>query len=194
MRTFLQPKSQRQPGSLRDRLVPFTKDDKGSTAIEFALVAIPFFILVVGLIGISYNFFVQNSLENSMSRTSRLIRTGEAQAADWTINDYKNRICQSALIDCTQFQVFVATSTTWQGVQPISCVNNNGQANVNSTPAGTKIADLAGGASQIVVITGCYRWTLTKDLPLIKLGNLSDGSTMMQTLTAFRAEPYTPPS
>ncbi len=47
-----------------------------------------------------------------------------------------------------------------------------------------------GAASDIVVVTACYKWDFTKKLPFLKLGNMNDGAMMMQTATAFRSEPY----
>lgn len=184
--------------SMRQRMSSFVSNEDGANAVEFALVATPFFVMIFGLIGIAFNFFVQNSLENGMSRTSRLIRTGQAQANNWTINDFKNNVCLNAgnnqWIDCRQFQIFVQTSPDWASVRPTACLDGQGNPNVSNTPSSTLIADLAGGSSAIVIVTGCYRWTLTQKLPFVNFGNLSDRSTMMQTVTAFRAEPYTPPS
>ncbi len=182
------------PRSFNGKLARFRRNDDGANSIEFAAVSIPFLIFVFGLIGLAFNFFIQNSIENGMSRTSRLIRTGEAQAQDMTVKQFKDKICATAgaWVKCDSLQVFVQTYADWDSAQPENCVVN-GNAVVNSTPGGTKIATSAGAASEIVIVTGCYKWDFTAGLPFVKLGNMNDKSLMMQTMTAFRAEPYTPP-
>jgi hypothetical protein len=42
----------------------------------------------------------------------------------------------------------------------------------------------------VVIVTACYQWDFTAKLPIIKLGNMSNGSMMLQSATAFRSEPY----
>jgi Flp pilus assembly protein TadG len=182
--------------TLRTELARFRHDDAGANAIEFAAVSIPFLIFVFGLIGLAFNFFIQNSIENGMSRTSRLIRTGEAQTANMTVSQFKNQICSTAgaWVKCDSLQVFVEKYDTWADAQPHNCIEN-GNAIVNSTPGSTPIATSAGTASEIVIVTGCYKWDFTRNIPFVKLGNMDNGkSLMMQTMTAFRAEPYTPPN
>ena len=48
------------------RMLGFKKNEDGATAIEFAMVAGPFFILVFMLIGFALYFFVMNSLDKGM--------------------------------------------------------------------------------------------------------------------------------
>ena len=182
--------------TFRSELARFRDDDAGANAIEFAAVSIPFLIFVFGLIGLAFNFFIQNSIENGMGRTSRLIRTGEAQTAAMTVSQFKNKICSTAgaWVKCDSLQVFVEKYDTWADAQPHNCIEN-GNAVVNSTPGSDLIATSAGSASEIVIVTGCYKWDFTRNIPFIKLGNMDNGkSLMMQTMTAFRAEPYTPPT
>ena len=47
-----------------------------------------------------------------------------------------------------------------------------------------------GNASSVVLVTVCYPWKFGGSLPLFKVGNLSDGSLLMQASAAFRTEPY----
>ena len=54
-------------------------DNAGATAIEFGIVAAPFFALMLALIEVSLVFFGTFTLENAVDKTSRMIRTGQAQ-------------------------------------------------------------------------------------------------------------------
>ena len=48
----------------------------------------------------------------------------------------------------------------------------------------------AGGASSVVLVTVCYPWSFGGSLPFIGLGNLNDGSLLIQASVAFRTEPF----
>jgi Flp pilus assembly protein TadG len=51
--------------------------DKGSAAIEFAMVAPVFFVLLLGIFEAAIMFFSQAALQNAMTDMGRLIRTGQ---------------------------------------------------------------------------------------------------------------------
>ena len=50
---------------------------KGSAAIEFAMVAPVFFVLLMGTIEAGVIFFAQSALQNALNDTARLVRTGQ---------------------------------------------------------------------------------------------------------------------
>ena len=70
-------------------------------------------------------------------------------------------------------------------------MNSSGAQVTNSASGSDPIATYSGASSNIVVVTTCYKWEFAQSIPYVKLGNMSDGSMMMQTATAFRTEPYT---
>jgi Flp pilus assembly protein TadG len=186
--------------SVRERQPPtrifrrWKSDTAGSTAVEFAMVAVPFFLFILGLVGCAFYFFITSSIEKGMDQTSRLIRTGEAVSSKMTVNDFKQSICDGAgsWIDCNNVNIFVLSyGQRWsdvRGAEP--CVDDNGVINKNEVPGTDLIAIYSGTASDVVVVTACYKWNFTSKLPFIKLGNMTDGSMMLQTATAFRSEPY----
>lgn len=179
----------------------FLRRDDGTTAVEFAMVAVPFFMFIFGLMGVSTYFFIMTSIEKGMDQASRLVRTGQAQSTDMTVGDFRRTICRKAnskvdtdttdsgWVKCKDLQIFVQTFPSWANVTPTSCLNNN-QAVVNTANDSDKIADYSGEANAIVLVTACYRWKMAGKLPFINLGQMGDGSMMMQSATAFRTEPY----
>ncbi len=171
-------------------------NEDGTTAIEFAIVAVPFFMFLFALIGISMFFFVMTSIDKGMDKQSRKIRTGEAQSTNMTVNDFKQAVCASAgtWIKCPSVQIFVQHFPDWAQVQPQACLNGSGQVVTNNAGGSDKIAQYSGTASEVVLVTTCYKWDFAKKLPYLKLGNMSDNAMMMQSATAFRTEPYTPPA
>lgn len=174
------------------RAQSFRTDERGATAVEFAAVAAPFFAFIFGLIGIAFFFFIMNSVEKGMDQTSRLIRTGQAKESGMTVDEFKNGICNKAgyWIKCDKLQVFVNRFASWSEVAASPCVDSSKNVVVNSTPGSSKISEAAGNASEIVIVTSCYKWDLAAKIPIIPLGNMSDGSLMMQAATAFRVEPH----
>jgi Flp pilus assembly protein TadG len=171
-------------------------DDRGSTALEFSIVAIPFFMFIMGLIGCAFYFFISNAIEKGMDQTSRLIRTGAARDSKMTVAEFKQSICDGAgqWINCNQMQIFVkAFGQDWSALaqdKPQACVDANGVVQTNPAPGTDLIASYSGNADEVVVVTACYKWDFPSKLPLFTFGNMADGSLMLQTATAFKSEPY----
>lgn len=182
-------------GAANRRVRPFKADEAGSSAVEFAIVATPFLMFIFGLIGCALYFFTTSSIESGMDRTSRLIRTGEAVTDKMTVDQFKQDVCSSAgnWIDCNKLQIFVTSySNGWAGLnsaKPQPCVED-GAIVLNPAPGTDLIAIYSGAASDVVVVTACYKWDFTAKLPFLKLGNMADGTMMLQTATSFRSEPY----
>jgi Flp pilus assembly protein TadG len=174
------------------RAVQFKTQEDGATAIEFAMVAGPFFLIVFMLIGFAMFFFVMNSLDKGMDQTSRKIRTGEAQKANMTVNDFKQQVCSAAgdWIKCNKVQVFVQKYPDWTSVTPKNCLNADGSIVTNTASGSDLIATYSGTSSEIVIVTTCYKWEFAQQIPYVNMGNMTDHSMMMQSSTAFRTEPY----
>ena len=58
-----------------------------SPAVEFALVALPFLLFVLGIVGMGLYFLASTSLEYGVEAAARKIRTGEADKGDMTVGD-----------------------------------------------------------------------------------------------------------
>ncbi len=185
-------KACRWPLSQVSSLRRLQRDDNGATAVEFAIVVTPFLLFILGLIGCAFYFFVMNSVEKGMDQATRLVRTGQAVAQKMTVDQFRKAICSGAgaWIDCNKLTVFAQAADAWSdSLQPTQCLDNTKNQNQIMKPTDL-IAIYTGTASQIVIVTTCYQWDFTAKLPLIKLGNAPDGSTVLQTATAFRSEPY----
>lgn len=80
----------------------YIKSDSGAAAVEFAMVALPFFILLGVIIETGVMMFTEFTLQASVQKASRLIRTGQAKTLALTATNFKTEICKTAglLIDC----------------------------------------------------------------------------------------------
>ncbi|HML28619.1 MAG TPA: pilus assembly protein [Hyphomicrobium sp.] len=172
----------------------FGPDDRGATAVEFALVIIPFLMFVFGLVACALYFFVSNSLEKGMDQTSRLIRTGEAVTQKMTVDQFKQQICQGAgsWINCNNLQVWAQHWTDWSAsdLAPHQCVDQNNTAIQNTVDGSQPIATYTGTASDVVIVTACYQWDFASKVPFFSAANMQNGAMMIQSSTAFRTEPF----
>ena len=173
----------------------WANDEQGATAVEFGLVALPFFLFVLGLIGIGLYFFTVSSLEYGVEMASRQIRTGQAQNAALTVSQFRNLVCSAAgtNINCSKLSVLIQSGDNWSDVSPQACVDSKNNMVASTGSANDAVSSYAGDASKVVQITLCYQWDLAQSFPFLKLGKNSDGSGsgVLQAATAFRTEPYT---
>jgi Flp pilus assembly protein TadG len=172
------------------------RDDRGFTAVEFAIVAMPFIMLLFGILSVCLYFFTTFTMENAVWQASRAIRTGQFQQSQGTYagivtladrqNAFKQALCAKApaFIDCSKAAVIVQSNTSFGGIVEPKCTQNGTLIN----PA--TAAFNAGSASSVVLVTVCYAWTFGGHLPFIRLGNLSNGALLIQASVAFRTEPF----
>jgi hypothetical protein len=170
------------------------RNERGAAAVEFGIVAVPFFLFVLGILGVGLYFFATNSLEHGAEAAARKIRTGQAQKSALTVGEFKQLVCAEAgtYIDCDKLHVLVQNASSWSGITPEPCLDENRNMTPSTGDANEGIVDYSGAASQVVLITLCYEWDLAKSFKLLKLGKNADGSgaAVLQAATAFRTEPY----
>jgi hypothetical protein len=178
----------------RRKTLDLARNDRGSAAVEFALVALPFFMFVLSVIGVGLYFFTSHALEHGVEAAARKIRTGEAQKGSLTVGQFKQLLCNEAgsYINCNKLHVIVHHSDTWSGISPQPCVDNNHQMTPSTGSAADGLAQYSGEASEVALVTACYEWDLAKMFSFMKLGAGPDGSgsAVLQAATAFRIEPY----
>jgi hypothetical protein len=183
---FFQRSRFARPGWLRN--------DEGVAAIEFAIVALPFFLFVFGIIGIGLYFLASTSLEYGAQSAARKVRTGQANKGDMTVGEFKELVCEAAgtYINCGKLGVLVQHGATWSQVAPQSCTDSKGAMVGSTGQSGEPIAKYTGGASEVVLVTLCYQWDLANNFKFLKLGSGSDGSgpAIIQASAAFKTEPW----
>ena len=173
------------------------KDDSGVTAIEFAFVAMPFILLLFGIMSVCLYYFADFSTENATWQAARAMRTGQLQQSQGayssavTTDDrkkiFKKAFCDRVPLfpDCQSKVIVIVQSNSGFGTisQP-SCTT--GGTLINDSMA----AFNPGVASSVVLVTVCYPWEFGGKLPMFRLGNLQGGALLMQASAAFRTEPY----
>lgn len=164
------------------------QDSSGTTAIEFGLVGLPFFMLVLGTIVVGLFFFTTFALENAVDQASRLIRVGAAQQSGMTAAQFKESVCSyaPAYVDCDgKMRVSVQNYSDFASIVTPSCTDADG----GLIPP-EKTVYSAGSSSDVVLVTVCYEWELAGLLPFARLGTMPDGAALIQASATFRTEPY----
>lgn len=158
----------------------------GAAAIEFALLALPLFMLIFAIIEVSLMFFVDASLDASVHKISRMIRTGEAASSKMTLAAFKAKICEDMLLS------FECSDNLVVKVDVIADI---------STTAATKAIDASGNlavtesfaigkASDYVLVQAFLPWDAVLNLFTLSSAKLADGRYLLGSATLFRNEPF----
>lgn len=163
----------------------FRRANKGATAIEFAMLALPFFALLSMIIESSVVFVSTSSLDSATTQAGRLIRTGQVKAANMTAAQFTAKICDNLVLlqDCTnKLKVDVRNFSTFGSATFPALVDADG--NVTDT-----VVYQPGSAGDIVVVRAFYAWSIMSPLSL-GLDNVSGNKFLVNSNVAFRNEPF----
>ncbi|MGG7578043.1 TadE/TadG family type IV pilus assembly protein [Rhizobium sp. Nf11,1] len=180
----------------------------GAAAIEFALLAIPYFLVIFAILETFIAFAAEELVSNAVDTMSRRMRTGQitynlGRTTDMSRTQFRQAFCNeiSILISCStseaatpsKLYVDVQTFATFSAIPTtIPKVSSDRYADINT--AAFKYAP--GGAGTINMLRAYYRWEIITDLvrPYITTIRPSDGSMPTQYLiiatSAFQNEQY----
>jgi Flp pilus assembly protein TadG len=184
--------------SVRNALRRFRRNRRGSTAVEFALVAPVFFALLFAILETAIMFFATQVLETMTQDAARTILTGQAQSGGVTacrvsgqpapcaLGTFTTYVCSQipALFTCiNNLYVDVESYSSFSNVVINSQIdsNNNFINNMQYTP---------GGPGDIVVVRVFYQWPLFVTGLGYNISNLAGSKRLLVATAAFRNEPY----
>src|SRR3954470_17604433 len=118
------PRAISTQGRDRSLLRRFKKDEDGGTAVEFAMVSMPFFALLFAIFETALAFLTTQMLETAVSNAARQIYTGQfqqdaknaGQTPSQLANNFRTAVCDNvtALFDCqTTLKVDIRTFTSF---------------------------------------------------------------------------------
>ena len=170
------------------RFQAFASDKRGLAAVEFALIAVPFFFLIFGLLEVCVIFIMSSVLEHGANEAARAIKTGQFQQAGLGQTQFKNAVCAELfdLMTCdNRLQIDVQTFGSFAGTSNPSPIDPSTGDLDTSTFAFTP-----GAQNQIVVIRVFYEWDLIIPIMSKPLANMSGDRRLLQATIAFRNEPF----
>ena len=165
----------------------FRHDEAGATAVEFTIVALPFFALMFAILETAMTFFAGQTLDTFVGNAARLIRTGQAQQAGLTEATFKDTLCSSmpfALFTCADISLDVKRYITFGDIDLAPPVDANG----NLIKTGTTY--VPGNGGDIVVVRAYYEWPVFVNMLGNDLANEGNGKHLLISTVAFRNEPF----
>jgi Flp pilus assembly pilin Flp len=180
----------------------FRKEQRGVAAVEFAIIAPVFLILIFGIIEVSSILYVTMVLEGATTTSSRLAKTGyQAQGATRQDMIY-DMIKQNAglLVDTKKISIASLSYGSFSNIgqpEPFTDLNSNGIWNFNEPYSdvngnGKWDSDMGitglGGANDIVLYKITYPWPVYTPLLSKFMGN--NGIYTITTNVIVKNEPY----
>ena len=172
--------------------------NKGSAAIEFAMVAPVFFVLLMGTIEAGVMFFAQSALQNALNDTARLVRTG--QSGCYTTSGGNCVAMTQAQFQaklCSEVSTLLQSCTTGGLQFDVNAYPSGYSAAANSSPldAGKNLTTLntfnVGNACDVVLVRAFYKWPVFTPGLNYFMANVTGNYHLLATAAAFRNEPYT---
>jgi Flp pilus assembly protein TadG len=82
----------------------YRRSQSGVTAIEFAIVAPPFFMLLMAIFEVGIMLFSEYVIEHGVGQAARMIRTGEVQLQPMSDAEFKELVCGklATFLDCEE--------------------------------------------------------------------------------------------
>jgi pilus assembly protein Flp/PilA len=171
----------------------FGRSQDGATAIEFGLVALPFFMLLAALVEMALLLWTSQVLEEGVAQASRSLLTGQSQSlykgsATANTDAFRNAVCGSGtgLIDCSKLKIDVRTHSSFAAAQ----------SGTGSVVSGGALNTAGFGYSQpqpnqIVVVRAVLEYPLFFTQWSSALADLTGGKRAIVASSAFRTEPFT---
>jgi Flp pilus assembly protein TadG len=157
----------------------------GNAAVEFAMVAAPFFALLFAILETALVFFAQQVLQSATTQAARLIMTGQAQSGAMTATQFQQAVCADAatLFSCSGIYVNVQTFSSFSSVSQLNPLSGG---TFNSSSMNYSI----GTQGDIELVQVFYQWPVYTAPLGFSLSNMNGNSRLLVATAVFRNEPY----
>lgn len=170
----------------RSFLARLKRETSGATAVEFAMIAAPFFFLLFAMLEVAAVFFVGTVLENAVLEASRQVRTGQAQSAGMSLGGFRTEVCNRIAVigNCDRLEIDVRVFENFGDVDQSSPIDEGGE--IDTSGFGWDPGD----AGDIVLVRVFYRWSLMTPNFGTAMSNMTDNQRLITSATVFRNEPF----
>ncbi len=182
--------------NIRRNFTKYKSNREGATAIEFAILAIPFMTILFSIIELAIVFFISSTLTHAMNEAARDVRTGEFQAKCGGAEQFKKAVCNNmaTLGDCANLRIDVVTSDTGRFVpgllEPTPGMIDPDTGKPYPTPQVNPDVYDQSGARDVVVARAQYYHQLSLPGKWTRLSNQPSNKRVLTAATAFRNEPF----
>jgi len=185
-RNFALPRKRQRPE--RPSVRAFLADRRGSPALEFGLIAVPFAALMVAILQVSLVFFAQQNLETTTEKSVRQLITGQAQQSNLSQSQFKTLVCSKlpAFMKCANVLIDVQSASSFSAANtntPTLTFDSNG--NVTNS-----FAYSPQGAGGINVVRIMYIWNVGAGPLGFDISTMSNQRRLLIATAVFKTEPY----
>lgn len=162
----------------------FNRESRGAAAVEFALLALPFFGMLFAMLEATAVFFASVSLETGAAEAARLVRTGQVQLQGMTKEQIRNRICDAMFMGCdARMQLDVRRFDSFTNVNFTDPLTADGDLR-------TDLMFQPGAPGDIVLVRVFYVWNIATPMIGDAMSNMAGGHRLIVSSAAFRNEPF----
>ena len=168
---------------LSKKLSRFVHQDEGVTAIEFGLLAVPFFGLIVAILETGLILLASQVFDSAVDDAARAIRTGEA--AEFEESDFRDRICDHTfgLFTCDSIKLRVRPIASFAAADTTDPVDENGDWDLSEQFS-------AGRGREVILVEAFYKWSTVLQFEGFSYAEYGDGSLIMTSARVFMNEPF----
>ena len=188
--TFWSRQCNRAETRIRNVVGRFDNDESGASAVEFALLALPFLALIFAILELALIFFTASVLSHAVADTGRLLRVGAMQGCDGP-KDFKQIVCNTMnnLMGCeNNLRIDVESDPSFQAVT-FTTPPEIDEDDPNAPVAEGNWTNTTAGDPVIVRATFYYPLMLPGQMTRLETVKGSQRHILTAT-TAFRNEPF----
>lgn len=155
----------------------FARSRRGATAVEFALLAIPFFIVIFSIVEIALLFMAGLVLDQAVDTVGRQVRTGQLDQDDMTEEKFRKLVCDqvSILLSCDKLNLDLRAYSQYGDIDPTPPANGDYSS----------FRWERGGPGRIMALRVYYQWPVIA--PIL---TANAKSFQLAGVAAFRTENY----
>jgi Flp pilus assembly protein TadG len=166
----------------------FLGNRKGTTAIEFGVLALPFALLVFAILESCISFTAQQLLANATDDIARQVRTGQLTATELKTN-LGSLLCAKLQVmvgsDCaTEIQFDLESYATFADAALVRTKINKGD--LDTTGFGVNPV----GPLTINMLRVYYEWPVMTDFMASMMSNLNGNKTLLFATATWQNEPF----
>jgi len=163
----------------------FKENRKGAAAIEFALLVLPFMVVIFSIVEIALMFFIDSALDAALHKTVRKVRTGTAVSQAWDMNAFKTELCKNLAYS------FSCKSKVLVRAVKVTAIDNIQFATPVTGGKLTVTESFTLGASgDYILIQAFLPWDPIVSFYTMSSSKLSNGDHVLGATVVFKNEPY----
>ncbi len=173
----------------------YLRNKEGSTAIEFALLALPFSALLFAIVETAVVFFISSSISHALSEAGRNVRLGSFQEACGDSADtFRDLVCENMVtIGNCQAQLTVDLVRSSDGTfqtNVLPPLPPEDPSDLDAAPTIPASTYQSSGGNDVVIARARFFHRLALPGNLTLLANRAGNIRLIEATTAFRNEPF----